>query len=286
MKPSLQHLAFNSQENSFYSYQIASRDFGFHWHYHPEYELTFIKKGSGTRLVGDNVSSFSDEDLVLLGPNIPHTWISESNINGSNELTEVIGIHFPQELFSMDFLSLPEMESISRLLKRSSQGIFFKGVQKNIAAEMEQLNDLRGFSKFNRLLHILNLLGECTEIQMLASTYYSPELNSKTENRLDRVFNYIHANYSKPVSLSEIADLVNMSNTSFCRFFRKNTGKSLIEYVNDLRIGKACNLLLEEQKTISEISFSCGFNSQTFFNRSFIQRKGLKPREFRKKYCT
>jgi AraC-like DNA-binding protein/mannose-6-phosphate isomerase-like protein (cupin superfamily) len=282
MKARFQHLGFDTVGVSILSYWVHSPFFGFHWHYHPELEITYVKKGRGTRLVGDHVNTFEENDCVLLGSNLPHTWISDDDFRQSEEQMEVIVVQFPADLFAEAFIQLPEMMAIRKLLKDAQRGISFPG--NDFYDDLNALTDLEGFARLHQLMHILHRMSNAQQTQLLASKLYTPMLGQESEDRILNVCRYVHEHFTKPIRLKEIAQLANMNEAAFCRFFKKMTGQSLMHYVNDLRIGKACNMLMQEDKTISEVAYISGFNSQTHFNRSFLKRKGIRPSEFQKQY--
>ena len=284
MNANYQHLGLKSEKSLIHAFWIKVSKFGFHWHYHPELEITCVKRGRGTRLVGDNVSPFSDGDFVFLGSHLPHTWISDDDFNASPDQMEVAVLQFHPSILSTNLLSLPEMQNIRRLLNHAGRGIDFRIESSAKAAEvLYQLIDATGFERFSKFFSLLNYLGETTSFKQLASNAYIPPLNNTTEERILRVCRHVHENFMGAIKLETIAKIANMNPTSFCRFFRKSTGQTLSEYVNDLRIGKACNLLLDKRNlSISEIAYQSGFNSQTLFNRTFLEKKGMTPSGFKK----
>jgi len=251
-----------------YSYNTAF--FPFLWHYHPEYELTLILKGSGKRVVGDSHAYFSAGDLVLLGPNLPHTWVSESP-------SAAVVIQFTEE-FIAPLIQYSECERIRRLLARASQGIHFPR-KAAIQRAIEQLPANKGVARITGLLDVLQTLSGGVP---LASPYFQPVIGKKSEGRINKVFRYIHQHFSEEVPLARVASLINLSESAFCKFFKRATGKTFSDYMADIRIGHACQLLSESDETISGIAWRSGFESLTYFNRVFLKKKGIRPREFRK----
>ena len=286
MKANFQHLGFAHVTDSFLCYWVRSPYFGFHWHYHPELEITYVHQGQGVRLVGNNVGHFREGDFVLLGSNLPHTWISDDDFNQGPDQMEVVVLQFPPQLFSETWLDIPEMANLQRLLKNGGRGISFSTPVKEQAAQiLIKMTEQNGFERFQQLMNLLHLLGSDNQPEYLASAAFTPSLNQATEQRLLKVCQYIHDQFTEPIRLDEVAALAHMNATSFCRFFRHMTGQTLMEYVIDLRIGKACNLLIDSnKKSISEIAYLSGFQSQTLFNRKFLQKKGMTPRVFRQQF--
>lgn len=286
MNAGFQYISEISETNLIHAFRVNVNDFGFHWHYHPELEITCIKQGRGTRLVGDHVAPFEAGDFVFMGSDLPHTWVSDDDFNRSEEQMEVAVLQFHPSLFSPQLLSLPEMRHIRHLLNYAGQGIEVKGARRAEAAQLlYQLIEAEGMQRFTLFLSLLNLLGQAQEFSLLVSKAYLPPLDHTTEERILKVCRYIHDNFTSSVKLETIARIANLNETSFCRFFKKSTGQSLSEYVHDLRIGKACNLLLDKRKySMSEVAYLSGFNSQTLFNRIFNRKKGMTPSNFRKRF--
>jgi AraC-like DNA-binding protein/quercetin dioxygenase-like cupin family protein len=284
MKAQFQHLGFDNKPEALRCYWVKAPHFGFHWHYHPEIEITYVHKGHGIRLVGDNVNYFEAGDFVFLGSDLPHTWISDDDFNKKTDQMEVIVLQFLPTLFSEDWLNMTEMKNIRRLLQSAKRGLRFSPERRELAAQkLRAITHLEGFERFSKILDLLNFLGQEEAFDFLASKAYIPPLNNQTEQRLLRVCQYIHDAFTRPIKLSEVAQLANMNASAFCRFFKKSTGQSLSEYISDLRIGKACNLLLgNPDMSIAEVAYKSGFSSQTLFNRSFLKKKDMTPSSFRK----
>ena len=286
MKANFQHLGFDQVEDSFLCYWVHSPFFGFHWHYHPELEITYVHRGQGIRLVGNNVGQFQEGDFVFLGSNLPHTWISDDDFKNGPENMEVVVLQFPPQLFSESWLQISEMANLRKLLQLADRGVTFSDkIRKQARGILINMTEQKGFERFQNLMSLLHLLGSEKEPGLLASSNFSPSLNQASEERLLRVCQFIHDHFTEPLRLEEVAGLANMNPTSFCRFFRKMTGQTFMDYVLDLRIGKACNMLIQrDNKSISEIAFRAGFQSQTLFNRNFLRKKGMTPSVFRRQF--
>lgn len=262
--------------DSYLAYRYETARFPFLWHYHPEYELTLILEGSGERMVGDSHEYFFPGDLVLLGPGLPHTWVSES-------ISAAVVIQFT-ETFIAPLLQYPECSRVRELLARASQGLYFPSKEvERLLAVIDQLPATRAVSRITGLLDVLEALAVPEVLSTpLASAYFQPSLGRKTEGRIGKVFQYVHQHSSETVSLKEIAALINLSESAFCKFFKRTTGRTFSDYLADIRIGHACQLLSESDETISEIAYRSGFDSLTYFNRMFLRKKGVRPREFRR----
>ncbi len=284
MKPTFQHLGFDCVNASFLCYRVASERFGFHWHYHPECEISYVVRGHGTRLVGDNVEEFQAGDLLFIGPDLPHTLISDELYNQSGLGMEVIVIQFRKEILEDRSLEIVELAGIGKLIAESGRGLHFPS-NEVIGAKLRSLTTSTGFAQYHGLLDVLHDIS-LSERRPLASEFYNADLRGKSEERIGRVCRYIHEHYAESIKIAELASLAHMNEASFCRFFRKMTGKTAINYINDLRIGNACQLLHQEGIPISEVAFRSGYESITHFNRSFLKRKQVSPSVYRKSYAS
>ena len=280
MKPSFQHLGFDSVDASFLSYWVRSPKFGFHWHYHPECEISFVQRGFGTRMVGDSVEEFGPGDLLLLGADLPHTLVSDDMMEGN---MEVVVIQFPKELLEARSLEIVELNPVGSLIKEASRGYAFNtSTSRKMQQKLEALPELEGFQRYHCLLEILNDLAEAPK-RKLASPAYNPNKSEETEERIGKVCLYIHENFKEEVTVENLAELAAMNKSSFCRFFKKMTGKTAISYINDLRVGMACQLLHKDH-SVAEAAYQSGFNSLTHFHRSFIARKNTSPLNYKKQF--
>ncbi len=278
MKAKLEHIRIKDHRSSFVCYWNIGPEYPFEWHYHPEYELTYIEKSRGRRLVGDQMEPYQEGDLVLLGPNLPHTWISEG-FTGDNR---ALVVQFTESIFDFD---LVEMGDIRELLDRSRRGVFFHPpFAMQIGKAMKEMDRLTGFPKLMMLYQILEELAQSWDFEQIASVFYEPVLGLRNEERLDTVCGYLHQHFSKDIPLEKMATLANMTKTSFCRFFKKMTGQTFTGYLNELRVGHACRLLIESRKTVSEIAYASGFSSSTHFNRIFYREKKQSPTDYRKRF--
>ncbi|RYY84027.1 MAG: AraC family transcriptional regulator [Chitinophagaceae bacterium] len=277
MRPSFEDIGSRKGNASFVAYNLRVPAFPFKWHYHPEYELTLITRGSGKRMVGDSHESFTAGDLVLVGPDLPHTWVSDRVQRGG---ASAVVIQF-SEAFVQDFLHWPECDGIARLLKASGHGLHFPARRSRaVAEEVSALPALQGLSRVTALIGLLHSLSRIKGTP-LASAFFSSVKGKEIEQRINKVCRHIQQKASGPLALAEVAALVNLTPSAFCRFFKRVTGKTFSDYVNDVRVGHACSLLTESDQTVSEIAFATGFESLTYFNRVFLRKKGQSPRAYR-----
>lgn len=256
----------------------TGRAFGFEWHQHPEVELTLIESGSGQRFVGDSIESYRRGDLVLLGSDLPHTWASHPDMDTTHS---ALVVQFDPCWLNDMLTGTPEARAILKLMQRSRRGLRFTGrAQKQVASELPRLITTRGMERVLGLIRLLDTLAHSRGTQTLASPAYDPH-EHKTDPRVDKVCRFIHDHATEPITQSQIAELVHMSGPAFSRFFRQRVGKTYSRYLHELRIGRACRLLLETDLTITHICFDSGFNNLSNFNRVFLSIKGVSPREYR-----
>lgn len=276
MKAFLEDIPSKKGKASFYSTRITVQSFEFKWHYHPEFELTYIVSGSGYRIVGNSHEHFSSGDLVLLGSNLPHTWWGK---NEDGSLSEAIVIQFSNE-FIEPFLRLNEGHAIKALLESAAKGLRFV----SDAALVDKLVSIGQTKEMDSILSLLSILQNLTEKSgsNLCPDAYHNVISKKFETRINKVCTYIQDHYSEPISLQQVSELVFMTESNFCKFFKKATSTTFSDYVNDLRINEACHLLIYTEDNISKIAQDCGFESLSYFNRVFLKKKRIKPSLFRK----
>lgn len=275
MKALFEDIESKKGNQAFLAYSFTIPSFIFKWHYHPEYELTLITQGSGKRLVGDSYQNYEAGDLVLLGPDLPHTWVS--NPSHKKKHVSAVVIQFSQK-FIQSFLHFNEFKEVSTLLASAARGLAFSS--RELANEIVQLPKKSGIEKVTALFLILQKLAR-QKPKKLASDYFRAVRGTENEKRINIICQYVQRHAAEKILLDKVASLVHLSRSAFCKFFKRATGKTLSEYVNDLRIANACELLIESDKPINEIAYQTGFDSLTYFNRLFIKRKKMTPRQFR-----
>ncbi len=256
------------------------------WHYHDSYELIMISEGTGQRIVGDTMENFKPGDLVFLGKRLPHLWISDQiKIDpGSDKCVESIFIQFEESFMEMKMIALSEFESVRKAIEYSSRGIVILGQSRNKIAElMMQVPYLSGFDQILNTLSILNEIGQSKELCFLTSEKYPMAIKLHGSERVRKIRNYFMQNYQQQLDLQQIANLVNMQPASLCRFFKAETGQTLSEYINRMRIDLASKMLMNKTLKIEEIAFECGFNTISYFNRQFKKITGTPPLIYQKK---
>lgn len=249
-------------------------------HSHKNFELNFILSGSGKRIVGNNISSFEENDLVLLSPNLPHCWeITKTN---KNEKPKCIVIHFYENLITSDFFNKPELESIAELLRQAEAGIFFYGsVVQHVKQHLKSLTKQKGLKSYIALLNIFDLLVQSNEREYLSKQPFAVSDFDKDFKQINKINEYVFKNMQEEIKLNEVASLLNMAPGSFCRFFKKKTKLTFIEYVTKVKIGYASKMLAETNKQITEICYECGYNNQANFNHYFKKIMGKTPSDYR-----
>ena len=276
------------------SFTIAKHQYPYFlktWHFHTELELVLITESYGTRFIGDSIERFQPGDLVLIGRNLPHLWKNDKvYFEHSEELVaEAIVIHFRRDFAGENLLNTPEMKSIRDLIKISGLGIKFSmACSAEIRPLLEEIYQVKGFERLILFLRVLKHLSDETDIQMLSSQNYAFSFQKVENRRLDPVYNHIMTKFKDKITLDKVASLANMNPSAFSRYFKQVNKKSFCAYLNEVRVGYACKLLLEEQLTVLEICFASGFNNISNFNRQFKKHVNFSPTEYKaqfKKEC-
>lgn len=252
-------------------------------HSHKNFELNFIVSGAGRRIVGNHITSFEDGDLVLLGPDLPHCW--EILENKKNTPPTCIVIHFYENIISSDFFNIPELEKVEMLLKQANSGISFNGKRaKKIRTNLERLVNLQGLESYIELLNVFNLLLQVEDREYLSQTTGYPTTFIKDLNRINSVYEYVFQNIEEGIKLDEAAELLHMAPGSFCRYFKKKTNRTFIQYVKSVRIGIAAKMLAETDKQITQICYESGYNNLANFNHYFKSIMKKTPSDYRKDF--
>lgn len=274
-------------ETSFSIRKDVMANFGTLWHYHPELELHYVKKGEGVRFIGDNISNFYEGEMILIGENLPHTWrCGEQYFQPDSNLTvEATVIHFLPNCLGNDLLNLPEAYQIPKLYERAKQGLIIKGdTKKKLEKLMESALDAVNLNRLSILLSILSTLAESDEFETIASAHAFYESNNIDTDRINKICSYTLTNYREEITLEQIAALSNLSVTSFCRYFKQMTKKTYYDFLTEIRVSHACRLLVEDNMTVESICMECGFNNASNFYRHFKKTIGSTPVEYKRKY--
>ncbi len=248
------------------------------WHFHPEIELIYVNKGKGKRHIGNHLSYFNNSQLLLIGSNLPHNGFTDRlTTNGSETL-----IQFHPEFLGNKFFDIPEMKKVHKLLEKAKKGLLFGVKTKTkLGPKIEKITEKEGFKQILILLEILNTLSKADDYTLLNADGYALETQPQDSSKINVIFKYVNENFNRHITLDEIADLVSMTVPAFCRFFKKTTGKTFTKMVNEYRIVHATKLLSESQMSISEVSFECGFNNFSHFNKLFKEFTGKPASKYR-----
>lgn len=286
MKPALQKSPI-SDNYAFEVKFLTEPHFDPNWHFHSEYQLFTVMRGTGTRFVGDHVSPFKKNDLVFTGPNLPHLWQSDPEyFSGDKEFwTEGIVIYFDENFIGNDFLHKNETYKLKQLFLKAQRGMEILGqTAEKAKSMMQELLQAEDFDRILTLLNLLNLLANSTEYNLLANEGYSNLLKEAEGDRMNRVHAYVMKNFREKISLEEVAAIANMSPTSFSRYFKMHANKTFSGFLTEIRIGYACKLLIEKKVSISAACYESGFNTLSNFNRQFREMTHHSPLQYRKKY--
>ena len=271
-----------SEKDCFYIVERHKSEFLFPLHTHRDFELNFIENGRGVRrVVGDSVEEIGDYELTLVaGESLAHAWEQGSCTNP--DVREVT-IQFAPELFSPELLGKNQFSSIRKMLARANHGLTFslKTIMKVYSMLDILASQTERFEQFLCFLKILNELSLADDSRVLASTAFAKVDGDVESRRIHKVKQHIHEHYSEEIRLEELASLAGMSTSAFCRFFKTHTGRTVMDYVIDIRLGNAARLLVDTTAPISEICWQCGFNNLSNFNRIFKAKRGYTPRDFR-----
>ncbi|KYG83745.1 hypothetical protein AWN68_02765 [Roseivirga echinicomitans] len=269
-----------------HSFAIAKHDFPYFlkvWHYHTALELVHIVRSEGTRFVGDNIDRFKAGELILLGSNLPHMYQNDEAYfkEGSSLRAEALAIHFDPSFLKTSLVDVPEFREIHQLFERAKLGLKFSkettGKVRPLILELSALNDLDRMIHF---LSVLSLLSKDKSAQTIASPGFVNHFEKTEGSKLEKVYDYVMNNFQEGIEVNHIADLVSMNKSSFCRYFKQTTQRTFTEFLNEVRIGFACKMLMEKQMSILEISYHSGYNNISHFNRQFRKKMQLSPTEY------
>lgn len=281
-------LQFKAVENdtlsSIYVKRVHRPYVGGDWHFHKEFELIYFLEGQGMRIVGDHISNFQKGELVLVGDWLPHLWRNDV-VAGEEVSVDFIVVKFPKVFDGVDLFTLHELTHLKSLLMSSDRGILFSNeVRPHVHDLLLQLSTSNSSEKLILFLKILQLLSRDAQSKRLSGPNFSLPKEATGGNRLHRVINYISTNYAKNLSLDEISEIAAMTPPAFCRYFKTRTNKTFSLFLNEVRISKACQLLINGEASVKQICYDVGFSSLTNFNRTFKRFKATSPSIYRERY--
>ncbi len=254
------------------------------WHYHEELELVFIEKSEGTRFIGDSIDRFETNDLLLIGSNLPHMFQNDKAFFEPDSTARAVAqvIHFHPQFLNTQLGQIPEFIPLDQLLKDAALGIrFSKKATEAVNDEIAKINELSGAASLICFLNILNILSQ-DDYTTIASPGFVSQFEGVSDERLGQVYDYVMNHFQEKISIEEIADLVSMNKASFCRYFKRITQKTFTDFLNDIRIGFACKMLLENHMSILEVCYHCGYNNVSHFNRQFRKKMKLSPSAYQR----
>jgi AraC-like DNA-binding protein len=256
------------------------------WHYHPEYEIVLVKESTGRRFMGSNISDFKPGDLCMIGSYLPHYYRSDEKYYAKDSTLKARSwvIHFLEDFLGDKFLDIPESQNIKNLLERSKSGLDFGA--KTVREVSPKIKNLQNLTGMNRLLALISILTTLSESEDARELNTSPMMlqNESDSNRINSVFSYIMQHYQQEIHLSDVAKLVNMSESAFSRYFKKRTRRTFSQFITEIRLDHACKLLVEDKMSISAISVESGFNNLSNFNRQFKLVKNTTPLIYRNSF--
>ncbi len=262
---------------------LQDKYFDPNWHFHPHYQIFTVIEGAGTRFIGDNIQTFEQGDTVMIGPNLPHLWRSDKAYFDQEfpQKSHGIVVYFSESFLGNEFLENSEMQSIKRLFDHSTRGMVLTGnIQEATVVALKKIVIQKGFDRILTLLALLHQLSNSSDWQPICSSGYVNTYKITETERMQKVHEFVLKNFKEEISLSEVAEIVNMSTSAFCRYFKKRSNKTFLDFVNEIRIGNACKLLNEDQYTIGDIAFESGYNSISNFNSQFKRMMGCSPRVY------
>lgn len=275
MKASLEIITV-APEQSFLAFEYKGKAFDAPWHFHPEFELTYIKSSSGIRYVGNHLADFKPGDLVLLGANLPHCW---RNISTEKEQANSLVIQWGASFLGHQ----PEFTAIRKMLALADRGIHFsRDIAERVGTQMAAIIDAPPLDAYLLLARLLDDLAKSDDRLLLADRTFFYDGSSRTGDRLQRIQQFVNDHYQRKITLAEVAARVNLSEQSFSRFFSQSMGRPFFRFLNEYRINMACRLLLETDANVANVGYECGYDTLPFFYREFRRLKGCTPGQFRR----
>ncbi|NBB22000.1 helix-turn-helix domain-containing protein [Runella sp. CRIBMP] len=256
------------------------------WHFHPELELNFIVNSTGTRFIGQSVERFESGEIVLLGKNLPHYWKNDVSLsqNTASPPAEAIIVRFPEDFAGDRFFKLPETKHIEALFERAVYGLkLLEPLRIKVAQQLHLLPEKEGFEQLMLWVGILDTIAKSKDTKVISPNYIPISTLTKNNERMNKVIAHLLEHFTEPISLQAVAELGSMQESAFCRFFKAQTGQTLNQYITNLRIRYACELLSKSRDSVTQIGFNVGFENVSHFIHIFKKVKGQTPFEFRQK---
>lgn len=252
----------------------------FYWHFHPEYELVYIEGASGTRHVGDHISTYQESDLVLIGSNIPHLNFDY----GVKTAYRKVVAHLKKDFIERHIQRTPELSKITALFEKSKYGVaFFGETKKEVGKRLLSFDRLDEFQQYLALMEIFTLLSSSTEFELLHQSQYVKKYSEREQGRIRTIYGFVDKHYQQKIELKQMAAMSNMTKEAFCRYFKKASGNTFVDFLNRYRISQSKRLLMSG-KSVSDACYNCGFESLSYYNRVFKKITDENPSAFRKRY--
>lgn len=276
---------------SVYSSSIATKReitpyMDYPWHYHPEFEIIFVEKSYGIRFMGNHIGNFNEGDLMFVSSNLPHVWKNDKAFyqGDKNLFVDVYVIHFREHEFK-EFFDLPEFTRIKQLFVLGQQGMLIKGKEHQKISELVKETVLSsGVDRLILFLKTLDTISATNEYELLSSPGYTNCDSTGDAERINTVMNFIIKNYAQEINIADIARVANLTESSFCRYFKARTHKTFSQFLNEIRILNACKSLVRTNRTITQICYETGYNNISHFNRQFKLITGLTAKEYKREY--
>jgi AraC-like DNA-binding protein len=257
------------------------------WHYHPEIELIYFHKGSGMQFIGDSIRRFERGDIVLVGSNLPHYWKYDEQQDDHDDHVYSTVIHFFDDFWGQTFLNLPENNVIKNILEKAKRGIqICARKEKQIAKLIEHIASAEGPARIVLLMETLTAIGTIKNEAVLSSIGFKYDLEEYDRYRINQIYDYSIANFKEKILLEKVADLANLTTNSFCRYFKAKTQKTYLQFVNEIRIGQACRLLIEDEINIKQVCYESGFKNSSSFHTTFKSITGKTPLMYKQNFIS
>lgn len=284
MKPTYALLPdFATVQKPFVCREIVRPQFSTEFHFHPECQLVYVVSGSGTRIIGGSIEHFEEGDLTFIGPNVPHVWYSHLNQSDTTEQARSLALYINPEAVLQLLNLFTDMQPLADFFRQSERGLCLSGkASEQVAAlmtDMQTQSDLPLIASFIQILQVMKTTPEkrWLNTESLLSTYAGT-----TQGRVSRLMHFIQANFRQPITLAETAAVAGLQLHSFCRFFKALTQRTFSDFLNEIRIGFACQLLQQSDLPITQIAYESGYDNVSYFNRSFKKNRGMTPKDYRR----
>lgn len=258
------------------------------WHYHPEFEIIYVEKSYGIRFMGNHIGNFTDGDLMFISSNLPHVWKNDQEFyKGNKDLSvDVYVIHFNKDALKDGFFDLPEFAQVKKLFLLGEQGFSVRAGKdhQEISALIKQTVTSSGIDRLVSFIRTLEAFANAKDYDLLSSPGYITTFNLADAERINIVMNYVMEQYTEEINIKKVASLINLTEASFCRYFKYKTHKTFSQFLNEVRILNACKLLVNSNMTITQICYKTGYNNISHFNRQFKSITGLTANQYKKKY--